>query len=284
MSRVQRVTLENTELRSLNSVNVDEEYHISIALPESYNREEAQDETYPVVYLLDGNWVLGGVRESMQIMAFCGSVPEVIIAGIGYPTQGTPDDSFKYIWGRRSRDTTPVVDESSDASTRQMIGLDPDANVATSGGSSQFLRFIREELAPFLESTYRVEPKKRVVAGHSFAALFVLDAMFRDPTYFQGYVAASPSLWFADGVMFEVEEAYAADHEDLPSRLYLSVGDQEENAGSRMASNMLRFHATLQSREYDKLTLTRQILQDLNHCESRMPGLQRGLKWAFAAD
>jgi hypothetical protein len=76
----------------------------------------------------------------------------------------------------------------------------------------------------------------------------------------------------------DTEEQYAQDEQDLQANLFLCVGEKEERVGSAMVSDLIRFSALLESREYAGLRLKRRILAGLNHCESAAPGLILGLK------
>lgn len=273
--------LQATEVKNIFSTFVNHEFQVSIALPQSYTSEQAADKKYPTIYLLDGNFYFGTVTEICRVMPFCGSMPEVIVVGIGYPIDASVDQmdtSFKLVWGARGRDLTPIVDEAWEKEQIEGMGLD----YIASGGADPFLQFVKKELIPVIESDYRTDSSHRILAGHSFGALFVLYALFHETSLFHGYVASSPSLWFGDKAMFGTEEIYAQKHDDLLANLFLSIGQNEENAGSGMVSNLFRFLALLKSREYDGLTIKNQVFNDLNHCESIAPGLLLGIKTAFS--
>ena len=141
---------------------------------------------------------------------------------------------------------------------------------------------IRSNLATLqhfiVDMQLRIEGELRAAMG----GLFVLYALFHETGLFQGYVAASPSFWFGDKAILAAEEQYAQDERDLQANLFLCVGEKEERVGSAMVSDLIRFSALLEGREYARLTLKRQILADLNHCESVAPGLILGLKTVFS--
>jgi len=270
-----------TQVKNITSTFVNKEFQISIALPQSYANDNAAGKKYPTVYLLDGNFYFGTITEICRVMPFCGSMPEVIVVGIGYPIDTSVDQmdaAFKQTWGARGRDLTPVVDEKWEKEQIEGMGLE----YVASGGASSFLQFVEKELIPLIDSNYRADSSHRILAGHSFGALFVLYTLFHETSLFHGYVASSPSLWFGDKAMFATEEIYAQEQEDLIASLFLSVGQNEENAGSSMVSNLFRFLALLESRKYDGLTIRTQVFNDLNHCESIAPGLLLGIKAAFS--
>ena len=273
MSVFPAVTLPGTEVRTLSSSHVDQEFRLSIALPYSYQDEP--DRTYPTIYLLDANWNFGQVTEMSRMMNFCKEFPEVIIVGIGYPVEGSLEQVFKHVLTLRTRDYTPVVDKDWELRQKEAWSLDQ----LETGAAASFLSFLKEELIPFAESAYRCDPSLRTLAGHSFGGLFTLFTLFHQFDLFQHYLAASPSLAFADRPVFSYEKTYADNHNDLPSSLYLSVGKEEEDIDAGMVSELFRLVVTLKSRQYSGLNITHQVFDDLNHCESIAPGHQYGLKW-----
>ena len=60
-----QVTIPNTEVRSLSSSIVDQEYQIFVAFPHGY---DASDMAYPVLYLLDANGFFGLVTETVSML------------------------------------------------------------------------------------------------------------------------------------------------------------------------------------------------------------------------
>jgi len=76
-------TISLTEVKTLHSSAVGRDYRIFVALPLSYSRRTS--ETYPVVYLLDGDLWFGAVTDPTRFLQWGGKeLPELIIVGIGY--------------------------------------------------------------------------------------------------------------------------------------------------------------------------------------------------------
>ena len=90
--------------------------------------------------------------------------------------------------------TNRVRDLIPTHSTKGNDGKDYDFYQA-SGGTDNFLKFITNELAPKIESTYRTFPY-RILIGQSFGGLTVLHALCTIPQAFNAYVAIDPSLWW----------------------------------------------------------------------------------------
>ena len=67
------------------------------------------------------------------------------------------------------------------------------------GGAGSFLRFIRQELMPFIQSSYPVRPEEKAIAGSSFGGLFALYTLFHHPDTFNCYIIGSPSIGWDEG-------------------------------------------------------------------------------------
>ncbi len=269
-------TLLGTEVRTIKSRNVNQEYRVSVALPNSYLSKPRK--RYPTIYLIDANWYFGMVTDLTRIMPVCGRFPETIVVGVGYPVDGPLDATFKQVVALRSRDFTPVVDKEREEKDAKELKVD---RVRT-GGARRFLQFIKTELIPVIEVGFRASPTDRILAGHSYGGLFVLYALFHQPKLFKGYVAGSPSLWYGDRVTFKYESRFAKTHKTLPVKLYLGVGELEEDAESHMVSNTIQFAACLESRKYKGFSLIKQTVSNCDHCAFTAPTFQAGLQAVLA--
>src|ERR1700690_712074 len=109
-----KATIPGTEVRTIKSRNVNQEYRISIALPHTYHSKPRK--RYPTIYLIDANWYFGMVTDITRIMPRCESeqFPETIVVGIGYPVDEPLEDAFKQTLILRDRDFTPVVDREEE--------------------------------------------------------------------------------------------------------------------------------------------------------------------------
>lgn len=271
-------TLAATQQHKIKSTHVNQEFTISIALPFSYHDKHAQDKTYPTIYLLDAYYHFGTASESTRFMAYCSDYPETIIVGIDYTYDQPWPHSLNQFRANRFRDYTPIPDPEIEASRKKTFALD----TVTTGRAGPFHQFISQELIPLIKSEYRTNPSQQLLYGHSLSGLFVLYALFQEPTLFQGYISTSPSIWYSNKAILTNENHYAQTHTDLPAKLYLSVGQQEEDPTSQMVSNVFHLSAVLQSRNYKNLTLKYQAFDNRNHCEAMLPGFQSGLKWFFS--
>ena len=76
-----RAALFGTEARTLFSTIRGREYHLSVALPDSY---KTSTQAYPVIYVLDGDYNFGVAAGLTSYSNWFRKVPELIIVGIGY--------------------------------------------------------------------------------------------------------------------------------------------------------------------------------------------------------
>ena len=272
-----------SQTRLMKSKITKRTYRISVSLPlasfETSNRSWPFDnplKKYPVVYLTDANYYFGMVTEMTRAMSWCGATTDAIIVGIGYPENANPPEAWRDAVVGRTYDFTPMVDEETDVEDSKWL-----KRKVVTGGAPKFLQFIKQELIPVIEKDFPADPKKRVIAGHSLGGLFTAYALFNEPTLFDTFLVCSPSLDMHDRLILKLEEQYAKRHKRLATKVYLSVGELEENSQNTMVRDVIQLAAALDSRKHKGLTLRKQIFLDLNHCDVVAPGFQAGLKFAL---
>jgi hypothetical protein len=272
-----------SEMRMINSQHTGRLYHITISLPLGYSR--SPDESWPfndtpakwpVVYVLDGNWYFGMVTDIIRPMAWCGSTTDAIVVGIGYAEDSNPIEAFRESFTRRDFDLTPIRDEEVEKSM-EAAHKRPSPN----GDAGNFHKFIKHELTPFIEKAYRADPTRRILIGHSYGGLFALFGLFETPDLFDTLIVGSPTLSYGKRFTFQQEEVFAKERRKLPAKVYLYVGEHEEDINDTTLTDTLRLAAILQGRNYEGLSLVRHVFPDQNHCEVAAPGFQWGLKLAL---
>lgn len=253
------------------------EYQISVALPLNYSEST---ESYPVLYAVDANGQFGTVVETVRILNYDINFPPLLIVGIGYPVGGRQI----FADGPRAIDLTPTQDiDWLDAMTGAGIYA-PNG----SGGADKFLQFIREELMDAIESTYRADSSDRSFYGHSFGGLFGIYALFQDETPFDRMIIGSPSLWWDNRYMFRMEEEFSQTHSNLPARVFMSVGCDEddelhvESGGwGRMVTNFNDFVDVIKRRSYEGLVWHHMCFEDENHGSVIPATISRGLRYIY---
>lgn len=237
----------------------------------------------PVLYVLDPLFLFDvavGAASLLSIGARLtgGGFRRPTIVGIGYPT----DDPAE-VFALRARDLTP---------TDGRAGIPIDLPPLAFGGGERFLDALDHEVLPAAEARHPVANGPRALVGFSFSALFGLYCLFHRPETFSAYILGSPSLWWDDGIAFAWEEAWSRDHADLPARVFLYVGANEQRVGGawmneglplpvlerlRQVDHLNEMVARLQGRHYPSLHLTSAVLEGEYHLTAPGAALARGM-------
>lgn len=270
MKDFQLATIPATNTHLVRASNIDQEFLISIALP--YHYAEHTDKTYPVIYILDGNWYFGMVVDMVRVMnirvPFCNELPDAIIVAIGYPNRESLDETQLQILHRRSRDFTLTRDVDSENWMRSTFPTD---DPIPTGGGENFLEFIKNELIPLIESEYRADAKDRILLGHSLGGFFALHTALKYPNLFNRYVVVSPAL------NPKREKHLSSSETMLPVRMYLAVGSSELEPGEEGDTQFHRLVELLKKRLSSEVKLAEQIFPNLTHCAVVAPAFQAGL-------
>jgi predicted alpha/beta superfamily hydrolase len=150
---------------------------INVHEPRSYTL--SANSRFPVLYMPDG-----GIDEdfphivhTVDSLIAIGAIRPVIIVGV-------PNTE-------RRRDLTGPTRVASDSAIATHVG-----------GSSNFRRFLGDELIPVIDARYRTSPERAIV-GESLAGLFVVETFLREPAMFTHYIAFDPSLWWNRGALVD---------------------------------------------------------------------------------
>lgn len=268
--KYQRVTIPNSELRTIRSQILNQELSIYIQLPPNYAADTAA--VYPVLYVTDANRSFPMVANISSVLAFPkGSLPEIIVAGIGYPIRDMAD------WAAwRTRDLTPTNDTATDNHWNRLLARMTGRRFdVRSGGASKFLEFILHELIPFMESNYRVSPTDRGLAGYSYGGLFALYALFARPETFGRVFAGSPSVEYDNDIIFKLAGDFAAPGSEQKTRIFLSVGSLEDSSTIAAVKKM---STVLQSRYAPGVRVSLQVFDGEDHRSCMAAAVMRAFR------
>ena len=151
----------NGEVVRVRSKTLGEDRTIDVYLPSSY---ETSEERYPVIYALDGSLtgqVTASAAQFLNGHVTIPRVPEVLVVAV--------------------RNT----DRNRDMPVPEAYG---------SGGEERFLKFLADELTPYIERRYRTQPL-RILVGHSQGGLFAHYAMATRPQAFPWILALDAPLF-----------------------------------------------------------------------------------------
>ena len=244
----------------LNSTETGDDYIIQVRLPAGYS---SSTDNYPVLYVLDGEKTFGMAVDTVEWLGWAEEIEELSVIGIAY------EDSRNWRQ-KRSRDFTPVRDAGNP------WGQFPDA-----GGADKYQGFLREELIPLIDQSYRTRRNERGLAGISFAGLFGAYTLFTDPGLFNAYILIAPALIWGEKAMWQLEDAYHKRSGTLKAKVFTAVGSEDE---ASIIEPWLSFNDLVQSRGYSHLYWQSQEVPEEGHI-SVIPGaLSRGIRIIFNRD
>lgn len=145
------------------SKKLGESREITIGLPASY--EKNPNKKYPLLILLDGDYLFDPFYGAIKYGAYWDDMPETIIIGIN-----------------QSKNDQRIDDSDYD-----------EADGLPTGKGAKFFEFIGGELLPYIEKKYRTAPF-RIIAGHDTTAGFLNFFLYKETPIFNAYIALSPEL------------------------------------------------------------------------------------------
>lgn len=227
----------------LHSKILDEDRSFKVYLPPGYENDDLK---YPLLVTLDGYFLAPvGV---VDYLGGTGNIPRMVVVAV----ESTD----------RDRDFTPT--RSKDLHGEPL---------PTSGGASEFVRFLSDELLPHLRGAYRLEDYQ-IIAGHSLGGLFVTYTFLEMPGLFQSYYAASPTLpW---------DENWA----ERRARATLPVAYQRpvffslvmDNQAGAMADSARRFAGVLEARQPERLEWNFETYGEEDHISCFLVGFYDTLR------
>jgi predicted alpha/beta superfamily hydrolase len=258
------VSVPGTELHEFRTVD-GTLFDLYVALPEGYVADGSVQ--YPVFYLTDASTVFAGAVQMYRLLALGADdelppLPPMILVGVDRARS-----SGVRIGMTRFFDLTPTSNAEFDEGLSAHFGTS-----ARTGGADAFLRILKEEIIPWVEARYATGAQ-RGIGGYSLGGLFATYALFASPETFTHYWVGSPSYWWDDGITFQLEEAYSAEHDDLEAEVFMSAGSLE----GMMVPDMLRLAETLKTRGYESLHIDTQVLDGESHLSGAFLSLSRGL-------
>jgi len=177
--------------------------NVDIWLPKGY--DESEGKTFPVIYMHDGQNLFNpetsyggvewGVDEVITKLSSQHKIPEAIVVGIW----NTPKRYQEYM----PQKVFTSIERSAAGPLLKKYGGMP--------VSDNYLKFIVEELKPFVDSVYRTKPERTstYMMGSSMGGLISIYALCEYPQIFRGAGCLS-SHWIGDpeGQMHAVSDAF----------------------------------------------------------------------------
>lgn len=267
--------LPNTRVHPLPNTATGRKYEVWVDLPPSYFEN---DKSYPVVFTTDSDYGFPLIRSLRRRIGGKGkNVEDFVLVGLSY---GVGEESMP----SKRRDYTPTNPFARSGTKPAASAYDRDS---TYGQAAAYRDYIERDVFPLIAREYRVDMQRKVYIGHSFGGLFGSYVLLTKPGMFRNYILGSPSLWYDQRTMFDLEARYTDTHRDLPAHVLLSIGAYETRGnGPRhlktdMIGDMQRFERALKSRGYPGLRIESEVLPDEDHLTGLPRTITHGLLWAL---
>lgn len=145
----------------IDSKKLETSRKIKIQLPRNY--EANKDKRYPIVLVLDGDYLFEPVAGNVDYYSYWEDMPESIVVGIMQGDSRYADCSYDL------------------------------QNYVPQENGAKFFEFIGLELIPYIDKKYRTA-KFIIGVGHDFTANFLNYYLFKSPPLLGGYINLSPDF------------------------------------------------------------------------------------------
>lgn len=243
------------------------QYTLYIKVPEEYEtNKDTPLKHYPVIYTTDAQWhmdLLSGVTAFLM--------PDVILVGVSWQ-HNMPSDivyGHRRPFASRFKDYSFVAHDNPDVQAKYHFGQ-----------ADKHIRFLQDDIIPYVEQHYRTMPDKRAYLGYSMGAEFGAYIMLNAPTTFRYYVLGSPSL---DDTSFKFLKALTVSpstKQTVTTDAFVSIGELET---TRMALTK-DFVALLEAKATRGISVNGlHIMKDSDHTSAVPETFSRGVKWLEAS-
>lgn len=234
-------------------------YQLWVDTPIGYDPDVA----HPLVLCLDAPWTYGTAVDTVRLLGLGRQIKPAIVAGIAH------DVGKREVLTQRAMDFTVTQAEFP-----AEIGVR--ATAGQMGGAEEFRIWLADVVLPLIRADYPISGV--TLAGHSFSALFGVHVLLTAAEMFEGYLLASPSVWWDDQVMFEREAEHAASGAKLAAKVFMSMGAEETDELSHHA----QFHRRLAGRNHAGLNLAWHSFAGESHMSVVSAAVNRGLRHLLA--
>ena len=246
------------QIVSLHSKVLNEDRKIQIYTPGLGSFDGKPMPPCPVLYVLDGDVLTGIVASEVEYLsASYYYLPPMIVVGIS---------NYDH---NRMRDLTPTAPREGFGGVTDSLAF---------GGGERFIRFMEEEVFPYVEGRYATAPF-RILAGHSMGGLLAFHSLIRHPDLFNAVIAVSPSLWW---------DGQATLHEGLRKWFHEGMGDKprflfysEASEGANMHAAIGILDTTLRLMPPPGLQFKYNVYPDETHGTEPIKAVEDALRWLY---
>lgn len=213
---------------------------------------------YPVLYLLDGEEhfyaTVGMIKQMSSIWG------DMIVVGIANTD--------------RNRDLTPTINNT--------------------GGGDRFMKFVKMELIPHIDSAYSTAPY-RIFSGHSLGGLTVINTLLNSTPLFNAYIAIDPSLWWENKKLVQQAKSdfhkkkygntslFIARANDMPIGMNNQTALKDTTINTVLYRSVLQFVNILKTEKQCGLTWSSKFYPDEVHETIPLIGEYDALKFLFSS-
>lgn len=246
---------ELTHSFQIESKDREQTFYIHVALPYQYDEKVG----YPVLYLLDADFLFGIGSETAWILNMGGQVPPMIVVGIGFGTKWSEVSNLRYTF------FSPTPSPEYPKQT---------------GKADLLLDFIENRLFPEIEQNYKVT-NHRTLWGSSMGGLFSAYVLATKPTLFNHYIISSPSLWWPDtkseGSIFQLQNDFKKSNDSMPVSIYAAIGEMEGEEDMR--GPFSRWIELIEEHNYKNLSFEHLLVENGTHFSTIPVAYTKGLVW-----
>jgi predicted alpha/beta superfamily hydrolase len=259
---------------SVYSTILGEQRKVWVYTPAGFTGNHDDNNRYPVVYLLDGDAHFQSVVGMIQQLSEANgnsNVPQMIVVAI-------PNTN-------RTRDLTPTH------ITSDLPSMDSASSVNT-GGGEKFIAFMEKELMPHIDSLYPTQPY-RMLIGHSFGGLTVMNVLTNHTNLFNAYIAIDPSMWYDKEQFLKATEQKLLQKKYDGVKLYLGVANtmpegmtvekmlKDTTAGTRHIRSIFAMDKFIKSAKKKGLQFTSKYYAEDDHGSVPLISEYDGLRFIF---
>ncbi len=234
---------QKTIFKKYNSEVLNDTRNLSIYLPKNYDKDSISN--FPLAIVLDGHKLFDLYVGASNYYAELDQAPEQIIVGIDMKESRNKDAGYDMINGN----------------------LD--------NNSENFYRFIRDEMIPYLEASYKTSPFLTIV-GESLTANYITHFLKEEYSIFNAYICLNPTLSNTIKNQIESYTLEELSSEDNTFYFYLSSNPFSNDKKKEKIKNFGEF---IKSYEIDNFNV---VFDELKSSPSSSSAIGEGIFRAFA--
>ena len=216
---------------------------LKVQLPRNYNENISKE--YPLIIVLDGDYMFEAVSGSVDYLSYWGNIPESIIVGVNQ-----------------------INTRYDDCSVLDNIDFVPISSTAN------FYDFISEELIPYFDKNYRTT-KFKVAVGHEATANFINYFLLNNKTSFSGFIAISPKF------SYNMENYLIERFDKIKTNVFYYLASSDRDFKS-IDERTKEFSRNLNSSKNELISFKYKQYNNLTHYNLPIHSVSEGFEHVFA--